>query len=307
MLLPMRVVVTGGAGFVGSHIVEMLAGRGDDVLAVDDLSTGKRSNLSPDIALEEMAIGDGALADVLAGFRPDAMVHAAAQASVPSSVADPAHDARINIIDGLNAMAAAVDAGVSKIVYINTGGALYGEPDYVPCDEDHPIRPISPYGLSKATLEAYLVMLLPSGISLITLRLANVYGPRQDPHGEAGVVAIFTERMMSGREITVFGDGEQTRDFVYVKDVASAVAAALTTSGRHSVNIGTGVPTSVDQVFRALASSTGYGREPRHEEARSGDVRHVYLDVARAASVLGWRPSVGLDEGLNLTVESFKA
>jgi UDP-glucose 4-epimerase len=303
----MRVVITGGAGFVGSHIVETLTGRGDDVVVVDDLSTGKRSNLSPDVALEEMAIGDGRLAEVIAQFGPDAVVHAAAQASVPSSVVDPAHDAKINIVDGLNVMAAAVDAGVSKIVYINTGGALYGEPDYVPCDERHPIRPISPYGLSKATLEAYLSMLLPSGISLVTLRLANVYGPRQDPHGEAGVVAIFTERMMSGREITVFGDGEQTRDFVYVKDVASAVASALSQQGRHAINIGTGVPTSVNQVFGALAASTGYGREPHREEARSGDVRHIYLDVARAASVLGWRPSVGLDEGLELTVESFKA
>lgn len=292
---------------MGSHIVEMLTGRGDDLLVVDDLSTGKRSNLSPEIALEEMAIGDGRLAEVLARFGPDAMVHAAAQASVPSSVTDPAHDARINIVDGLNVMAAAMDAGVSKIVYINTGGALYGEPDYVPCDEDHPIRPISPYGLSKATLEAYLGLLLPSAISLVTLRLANVYGPRQDPHGEAGVVAIFTERMMSGREITVFGDGEQARDFVYVKDVANAVAAALTTSGRHSVNIGTGVPTSVNEVFRALAASTGYGRQPIYASERPGDVRHIYLDVARAASVLGWQPSVGLDEGLELTVESFKA
>jgi UDP-glucose 4-epimerase len=285
----------------------MLTGQGDDVLVVDDLSTGKRSNLSPDIALEEMAIGDGRLTEVLARFGPDAVVHAAAQASVPSSVANPERDAKVNIVDSLNVMAAAVDAGVSKIVYINTGGALYGEPDYVPCDEDHPIQPISPYGLSKATLEAYLGMLLPSGISLVTLRLANVYGPRQDPHGEAGVVAIFTERMMSGSEITVFGDGEQTRDFVYVKDVASASAAALTTPGRHSVNIGTGVPTSVNQVFRLLASSIGYGRRPNFEVARSGDVRHIYLDVARAASVLGWQPSVGLDEGLKLTVESFKA
>ena len=195
------------------------------------------------------------------------------------------------------------------VVYINTGGALYGEPDYVPCDEAHPVRPISPYGLSKATLEAYLAMLLPKSVSLTTLRLANVYGPRQDPHGEAGVVAIFTERMMRDDEMTIFGDGEQTRDFVYVRDVASAVVAALSVpllpGGRNAVNIGTGVPTSVNQVFRALAASTGYGREPGYQAARDGDVRHIYLDVAHAASVLNWRPTVGLEEGLKVTVESF--
>jgi UDP-glucose 4-epimerase len=305
----MKIVITGGAGFVGSHIVEALTDRGDEVLVIDDLSTGKRANLSPEIGLEVMGIGDERLAAVLADFGPDAIVHAAAQASVPTSVKTPDVDARINIVDGLNVMAAAVGAGVSRFVYINTGGALYGEPDYVPCDEAHPVRPISPYGLSKATLEAYLAMLLPKSVSLTTLRLANVYGPRQDPHGEAGVVAIFTERMMRDDEMTIFGDGEQTRDFVYVRDVASAVVAALSVpllpGGRNAVNIGTGVPTSVNQVFRALAASTGYGREPGYQAARDGDVRHIYLDVAHAASVLNWRPTVGLEEGLKVTVESF--
>jgi len=292
----------------------MLAERGDELLVVDDLSTGKRANLSPEIRLEVMAIGDEKLADVFTDFGPDAIVHAAAQASVPTSVKTPDFDARVNIVDGLNVMAAAVGAGVSRFVYINTGGALYGEPDYAPCDESHPIRPISPYGLSKATLEAYLSMLLPPAVSLTTLRLANVYGPRQDPHGEAGVVAIFTERMMPNPgkktdEITIFGDGEQTRDFVYVKDVASAVVAALSApllaGGRNAVNIGTGVPTSVNQVFRALAASTGYGREPAYEAAREGDVRDIYLDVALAASVLDWQSTIGLEEGLRLTVDSF--
>jgi len=305
----MKIVITGGAGFVGSHIVEALTDRGDEVLVIDDLSTGKRANLSPEIGLEVMGIGDERLAAVLADFGPDAIVHAAAHASVPTSVKTPDVDARINIVDGLNVMAAAVGAGVSRFVYINTGGALYGEPDYVPCDEAHPVRPISPYGLSKATLEAYLAMLLPKSVSLTTLRLANVYGPRQDPHGEAGVVAIFTERMMRDDEMTIFGDGEQTRDFVYVRDVASAVVAALSVpllpGGRNAVNIGTGVPTSVNQVFRALAASTGYGREPGYQAARDGDVRHIYLDVAHAASVLNWRPTVGLEEGLKVTVESF--
>jgi UDP-glucose 4-epimerase len=301
----MKIVITGGAGFVGSHIVQALTNRGDEVLVVDDLSTGKRANLSPEIRLEVMAIGDVGLAGVLADFGPDTIVHAAAQASVPTSVKTPDFDAKVNIVDGLNVMAAAVGAGVSRFVYINTGGALYGEPDYVPCDESHPIRPISPYGLSKATLEAYLNMLLPQSIALTTLRLANVYGPRQDPHGEAGVVAIFTERMMRDDAMTIFGDGEQTRDFVYVKDVASAVVAALGAGGRNAVNIGTGVPTSVNEVFRALAASTGYGREPAYEAAREGDVRDIYLDVSLAASVLNWQPSVGLSDGLRLTVESF--
>ena len=224
---------------------------------------------------------------------------------MPSSISNPEHDAKVNIVDGIAVMNAAVAAGVSKFVYINTGGALYGEPDYLPCDEDHPIRPISPYGLSKWTLEACLAMLLPPSVSLLTLRLANVYGPRQDPHGEAGVVAIFALRMLAGGEITIFGDGDQTRDFVYVKDVASAVAAALSAQGHHSVNIGTGVPTSVNKVFRALATSTGYELKPDYETERPGDVRHVYLDVVRAESVLDWRPTIGLDEGLKLTVEAF--
>ena len=301
----MKIVITGGAGFVGSHIVEALTDRGDEVLVVDDLSTGKRANLSPEIRLEVMAIGDEKLAGVFTDFGPDAVVHAAAQASVPTSVTNPQHDAKINIVDGLNVMAAAVGAGVSRFVYINTGGALYGEPDYVPCDESHPIRPISPYGLSKATLEVYLAMLLPESVALTTLRLANVYGPRQDPHGEAGVVAIFTERMMRDEEMTIFGDGEQTRDFVYVKDVASAAVVALGTQGRNAVNIGTGVSTSVNQVFRALAASTGYGREPTYLAEREGDVRDIYLDIAHAASVLDWRPTIGLEEGLKLTVDSF--
>ena len=301
----MRVVVTGGAGFIGSHVAEVLAGRGDAVLVVDDLSAGKTGNLPPDIELAEMGIGDPGLSARLAGFRPDATVHCAAQAAVPVSVKRPDHDAQVNIVGGLNVMKASVDAGVSRFVYINTGGALYGEPQYLPCDEDHPIRPIAPYGLSKWTLEAYLNMLLPGSVSLTCLRLANVYGPRQDPHGEAGVVAIFTLRMQADEQVTIFGDGEQTRDFVYVRDVVEAVQSALASDGRASVNIGTGVATTVNQIFRELAAHTGYEKEPRHAADRVGDVRHIYLDVSRADSVLGWRPSTGLADGLKATVDSF--
>lgn len=303
----MRVVVTGGAGFIGSHIVEVLAGRGDGVLVVDNLSTGKRSNLSPGVRLEAFSIGDPGLAALLAEFRPDAVVHAAAQAAVPVSMVRPDFDAQMNIVDGLSLMRASVDAGISQFVYINTGGALYGEPEYLPCDEDHPIRPIAPYGLSKWTLEAYLSMLLPPEVSLKTVRLANVYGPRQDPHGEAGVVAIFTLRMLAGQPVTVFGDGEQTRDFVYVRDVVSAVEAALQSHERVAVNIGTGLATTVNQVFRELAGATGYSGEPDYADERAGDVRHIYLDVRKAETELGWRPTTSLAEGLKLTVESFRS
>ncbi len=292
---------------MGSHAAEALAESGADVLAIDDLSSGSRSNLPPGVELAEMSVGDAALAGALSAFRADAVVHCAAQASVAVSVDRPAFDAEVNIVGGLGVMAASVAAGVRRFVYVNTGGALYGEPESLPCAEDHPIRPVSPYGLSKWTLEAYLSMLLPPEVSLVSLRLGNVYGPRQDPGGEAGVVAIFAGLMLSGREVTVHGDGEQTKDFVYAADVARAVAAALERGGRVSVNIGSGRPTSVNRIFRALAELTGYDREPLRAPARPGDVRHFCLDVTRAREELGWTAATSLEDGLRLTVESMRA
>ena len=302
----MRIVVTGGAGFIGSHIVDILAMRGDEILVVDNLSTGRRSNLPESVEIVELPVGHPELTAALTDFMPDATIHCAAQAAVPVSMQRPGFDAQVNIVDGLNVMAASVKADVDRFVYINTGGALYGEPERLPCREDDPIRPISPYGLSKWTLEVYLEMLLPAAASLVTLRLANVYGPRQDPHGEAGVVAIFAERMLEGRELKIFGDGEQTRDFVYVTDVARSVEAALAFDGRTSVNIGAGRPLSVRQVFNVLAELTGYACDAVHAPARPGDVRHIFLDVQRAGDLLGWRATTSLEEGLKLTVDHLR-
>ena len=299
----MRVAVTGGAGFIGSHVVDLLVRSGNDVLVIDDLSTGRRSNLPKGVQLVDIPMGHPDLPSRLAGFGPDSSVHCAAQASVSSSMRRPDLDAQVNIVDGLRVMAALVSAGVGRLVYLNTGGALYGDPERLPCREDDQIRPISPYGLSKWTLETYLRMLLSSEATLVSLRLANVYGPRQDPHGEAGVVSIFADRMLDRREVTIFGDGEQTRDFVYVADVARAVGSALAFTGRATLNIGSGVPSSVGQVFSLLSDLTGYGREPIHAPERQGDVRHVYLDVRRARDLLGWEASTPLADGLRLTVE----
>ena len=302
----MRVAVTGGAGFVGSHAAEALSARGADVLAIDDLSAGRSSNLPAGVELARMSISDPGLAGVLSSFGAEAIVHCAAQASVAVSVERPARDAEVNIVGGLGVIDACVAAGVRRFVYVNTGGALYGEPESLPCSEDHPVRPVSPYGLSKWTLETYLYMLLPPQVSLVSLRLGNVYGPRQDPGGEAGVVAIFAGLMLGGREVTVFGDGEQTKDFVYAADVGRAVVAAMEKGHRISINIGSGQPTSVNRIFRLLAGMIGYDREPVRAPMRAGDVRHFCLDVARAREELDWIATTSLEDGLRLTVESMR-
>ena len=218
----MRILVTGGAGFIGSHIVDGLLAQGDSVLVVDDLSAGKRSNLAGAVDLVEMDIGSPDLIDVVSEFRPDAISHLAAQSSVAVSMTQPSLDARSNILGGINLIDTAIASSCGQIVYITTGGALYGIPDYLPCDENHPVRPTSAYGLSKWTLECCPNLLLPESIALKALRLSNVDGLRQDPHGEAGVVSIFSSLMVKGESAMIFGNGEQTRDFVYVGDVARA-------------------------------------------------------------------------------------
>jgi len=297
-------LVTGGAGFIGSHIVDMLLADKHEVLVVDDLSTGKESNLPPGARLEKMDIGDPSLGALMLSFRPDAVSHLAAQVSVPGSVADPWQDAVVNIIGGINVARAATESACPRFVYITTGGALYGVPDYLPCDEDHPIRPISPYGLSKWTLEQYLRLILPATVPLQVLRLANVYGPRQDPHGEAGVVAIFGRRMIMEAGLVIFGGGKQTRDFVYVGDVARAHRIALEGREPLTVNIGSGVGTSVNQLFKLMAAETEYAFLPEQGEPRPGDIEHVVLDVSRARQQLGWTPHTTLEDGLRQTLAS---
>ena len=299
----MRILVTGGAGFIGSHIVDGLVSRGDTVLVVDDLSTGKRSNLSIDVELVEMDIGSPEMFDVAREFGPEAITHLAAQASVAVSMAKPAFDARANILGGINLCEVAIAAGCSQFVYINTGGALYGIPEYLPCDEDHPIRPTSAYGLSKWTLECYLRLLLPESIPLKVLRLANVYGPRQDPHGEAGVVSIFGARMVRGDRAVIFGDGKQTRDFIYVGDVVRAHNLALHVSDSLTVNVSTGVPLTIDDLFQMMADETEYHQPPLYQDERTGDLKHSVLANSRAQKLLGWRPEMSLRDGIHRTLD----
>ena len=302
----MRVMVTGGAGFVGSHIVDRLLARGDDVLVVDDLSTGSASNLTRGVDLEEMDVASPKLLDVASAWRPEALTHAAAQPSVPVSMSDPLLDAHTNVIGGLNVLRAAVEAGASQVVYINTGGALYGEPNYLPCDENHPKKPLSPYGLSKLTMERYFRLMLPPSVTLKVLRLANVYGPRQSPDGESGVISIFIRRMLRGEPLTIDGDGQQTRDFVYVGDVAAAHELALGHPEPLIANIGSGTGVSVNELFGVISKLTGYEHPPRHGPPRPGDVRHVVLDVTRARERLGWTATTGLADGLRQTVAAMR-
>ena len=302
----MRVLVTGGAGFVGSHIVDRLVNRGDEVLVVDDLSTGKQANLTREAKLEEMDIADPSLLKLAASFRPDTITHCAARASVSASMAEPALDAATNILGGINVCKAAITAQCHQFIYITTGGALYGSPEYLPCDEEHPIRPESGYGLSKWTLEQYLRLLLPSSVQLKVLRLANVYGSRQDPYGEAGVVAIFAMRMLRGEQVDVFGDGEQTRDFVYAVDVARAHERAQLSRGPVTVNIGVEAATTINELYRLISTETGYTLPPSYAPERPGDVKYIVLANSRAKRELGWEPKTQLREGLSETVAWFR-
>ena len=302
----MRVMVTGGAGFVGSHVVDRLLARGDDVLVVDDLSTGSASNLPPGVELEEMDIASPRLLDVASAWRPEAVCHAAAQPSVPVSMSDPLLDAHTNVMGGLNVLRAAMEAGAAQVVYVNTGGALYGEPDYLPCDEDHPQRPLSPYGLSKLTMERYFRLMLPPSVTLKVLRLANVYGPRQSAEGESGVISIFIRRVLRGEPVTIDGDGLQTRDFVYVGDVAAALQLAIDHPEPLTANIGAGSGVSVNELFEVIADLTGYERSPQLGPPRLGDVKHVVLEVTRARERLGWTATTSLADGLRKTVAAMR-
>jgi UDP-glucose 4-epimerase len=299
----MRILITGGAGFIGSHIVDALVARGDRVLVVDDLSTGSIENLSEGAELARVDIRSPELRDAVERFRPQAVSHLAAQTSVAVSMREPMLDATTNIIGGINLCQAAIAAGCEQFAYVTTGGALYGEPDYLPCDEDHPIRPVSPYGLSKWTLERYLTLLLPAGVPLKVLRLANIYGPRQDPNGEGGVVSIFGARMLRDEDVVIFGDGEQTRDFLYVEDVARAHELALAAPASLTVNVSSGQPLSVNALFRLMAESAGYERTAVHAAERPGDVKHNVLANARVRALLGWAPRVELREGLRRTLD----
>ena len=298
----MRALVTGGAGFIGSNLVDALLARGDDVSVVDDLSTGRRENLDAALAegavLHEESITDGpAMTALLAGERPEAVFHLAAQIDVRRAVEDPAFDAAVNVGGTAVMLEAARAAGTQRFVLASTGGAIYGDCDQLPTPESAPQAPISPYGASKAAAETYLALYTRlHGLSTVALRFANVYGPRQDPRGEGGVVAIYCHAAANSSQVRVFGDGRQTRDFVYVGDVADALLAAADLDVGGAYNIGTGEETSVVDLVERLAL------EPTFEPERPGEVRRSCLDPAAAAQVLGWRPVVSLEDGLRRTM-----
>ena len=304
----MKVLVTGGAGFIGSHVVDLCLQHGYEVIIVDDLSTGRESNLNPAAKLYQMDIRDPKLKDVFEREKPDYVDHHAAQMDVRRSVAEPLFDADVNILGSINLIECAKRYGVKRIVYISTGGAVYGEPEYLPCDENHPINPICQYGASKHTVEHYLYMYKVNyGLDYSVLRYPNVYGPRQDPHGEAGVVAIFTGQMLRNDQVVINGDGEQERDFVYVGDCARANLMAIQASqGLGIINLGSGRGTTVNEIFEKLRGITDYGREARHGPAKVGETRKIYLNASKAQRELGWQPTTELEEGLKNTVEYFR-
>jgi len=308
----MRALVTGGAGFIGSNLVDALAARDHDVTVLDDLSTGKRENLHPAIAagaeLIEADVRDpSAVRDVVDRAEPDVVFHLAAQIDVRKSAADPATDARINVEGTINVLEAARAAGVERFVNTSTGGAVYGEGRIVPAPEDHPVAPEAPYGQSKFAAEGYCELFARlHGVSTISLRYGNVYGPRQDPLGEAGVIAIFCGRLAAGERPIVFGDGLQTRDYIHVDDVVAANLAAAESDASGPFNIGTGVETTVLQLVEALAPHATAPFEPDHRPERPGEVRRIALDCTRAREILGWEAQVGLEDGLTQTLESVR-
>jgi UDP-glucose 4-epimerase len=306
----MKALVTGGAGFIGSHVAEGLLAKGWEVHLFDDLSNGKRENVAPGATLHVGSLCEAAAtAAVVAEVAPDVIFHMAAQVSVIESMKDMHNDLERNVGGAINLLLACRAAGQPKIVYSSTGGAIYGDPkpEELPVDETYPAKPLSPYGLTKHTVERYLGLeALVHGQRYTVVRYSNVYGPRQDPHGEAGVVAIFTRRLLDGGVCTVYGDGEQTRDFVYVGDVAAATIAAADGPDGEVFNVGTGLEVSVNQVVAALKAAWGGEMKLNYAPARPGEVLRIALDVAKAERVLGWRCRVGFDEGIKMTLDSFR-
>ena len=305
----MKILVTGGAGFIGSHVVDACVESGYQVVVVDDLSTGRASNLNPAATFYKMDIRDPGMAQVFEIERPDFVDHHAAQMDVRRSIVDPLFDADVNIRGSINLLECSRRVGVKRFVYISTGGAVYGEPVYLPCDEEHPINPICQYGASKHTVEHYLYMYQVNyGLEYTVLRYPNVYGPRQDPHGEAGVVAIFAGQMLTDQQVVINGDGEQERDFVYVGDCARANLLAAQSSGPSGIyNLGCGVGTTVNQVYQVLKEITGYARQPHYGPAKLGETRRIFLDARKAEEELGWKPTVELRQGMEKTVAYFRS
>ncbi len=303
----MKALVTGGAGFIGSHLVDALLARGEDVVVVDNLSTGSEQNINTNAKFYRIDICDRELSRVFELERPQVVSHQAAQTVVTKSVSDPLFDAEQNILGSLNVIRSCVRYGVNKIVYASSGGAVYGEPHYCPVDEQHPVAPLSQYGISKHTIEHYLELYgKQNGLSYVTLRYANVYGPRQNPEAEAGVIAIFTGQMLHGEQPTIFGSGDKTRDYVHVSDVVTANLLAMESGENATYNIGTGIETRDKAVFDALAQLLEYEGTPRYAPVRKGEVVRICLDCSKARKELRWQPQLSLERGLRETIHYYR-
>jgi len=306
----MKILVTGGAGFIGSHVTDRLIKEGHEVVIVDDLSTGFMENVNPNAKFVKMDIRDENLTELFERERFDIVNHHAAQMDVRKSVKFPRFDADVNIGGSINILENCIKYGVKKIIYISTGGAVYGEPARLPVGEDCDINPISQYGISKHTVEHYLFLYkMNYDLNYVVLRYPNVYGPRQYPHGEAGVTAIFTEKMLRGEQPFIFGDGKQLRDYTYISDIVESNILAMDSASADGeiLNIGVGVGTSVNEIFKILAEIIGFTKPPIYQAPRVGEIFQIYLDATKAKKLLGWEPKVAFRRGLEKLVEYFQS
>ena len=303
----MNILVTGGAGFIGSNVADAFIAEGHNVFIIDNFSSGKDENVNPKAKVYRMDIRDTAVETIFRDEKIEVMCHHAAQMDVRKSVADPQFDASVNALGFLNLMEAGRKHNLKKVIFASTGGAIYGEQDHFPADENHPTRPLSPYGITKLVTEKYLFFYKEVyGIDHVILRYANIYGPRQSPHGEAGVVAIFTSKMLKGEQPVINGDGKQTRDYVFVGDVVKANLLALKYKGSTIFNIGTGIETDVNQLFHHLRTHTGSTCKDEHVPAKAGEQMRSVISSKKIHEELGWTPSMTIEEGLKITVEFFK-
>ncbi|MBI3784057.1 MAG: NAD-dependent epimerase/dehydratase family protein [Deltaproteobacteria bacterium] len=303
----MKILVTGGAGFIASHVSDAFVEAGHEVLVLDDLSSGKRENLNRHAKFYHLDVQDPKVAELFRQERPEVLCHHAAQMDVRKSVADPVFDARVNLVGLLNLLENGRQNGLRRVLFSSTGGAIYGEQDVFPCPEQHKTEPLSPYGIAKLASEKYLFFYQAQyGISYAALRYANVYGPRQNPHGEAGVIAIFAEKLLRGEQPVINGDGKQTRDYVFVGDLVRANLLALTSEYSGPINLGTGIETDVNQLFAHLVKLCGASAKEQHGPAKAGEQKRSVIDSSLAKRVLAWKPEVTLEEGLRRTVEYFR-
>lgn len=303
----MNILVTGGAGFIASHIVDAYVKAGHSVTVIDNLSMGRKENVNPNAELVVADIRSDLVKEIFARGSFDVLNHHAAQMDVRKSVDDPVYDASVNILGTLNLLEQARQTGVKKVIFASTGGAIYGEQDYFPADEEHPTRPVSPYGISKLAIEKYLFYYQTTfGLRHIIFRYANVYGPRQNPHGEAGVVAIFTKKILAGDQPVINGDGLQTRDYVFVKDVVKANLLALEMESSDIFNVGTGIETNVNEIFHLIQSHTPKMCPEKHGEAKLGEQLRSVLTWRKIHRMHGWHPGMQLNDGLRETVEYFR-